>query len=59
MRKTIEKAQQIVLEALLLDRENEQLLLKCALGQKAKGPAQVASSDRIRKTYRNVTERKD
>jgi hypothetical protein len=33
------KAQQIVLKALLVDRENEQLLLKCTVGSSASRPA--------------------
>jgi hypothetical protein len=50
-RTSIEKTQQIVLKTLLLDRENEQLLLKCALGPKPRPVSPPASSNRIRKVY--------
>lgn len=38
-RDLIEKAQQAVLKSLVLDRENEQLILKCAIGGGGNRPA--------------------
>lgn len=53
-RPSIEKAQQVVLKTLLLDRENEQLLLKCTLGQKPKPLTFSASPEFVQKTYRSA-----
>ncbi len=53
-RHSIEKAQQIVLKTLLLDRENEQLLLKCTLGRKPKPAPPAASPNDVEKTYRKA-----
>jgi len=51
-RPAIEKAQQLVLKTLLLDRENEQLLLKCMLGEKPKVKWSLPPPTRVEKTYR-------
>jgi hypothetical protein len=54
LRGSIEKAQQVVLKTLLLDRENEQLLLKCALTPKTKITPPPASSTQVQKTYKQA-----
>ena len=54
LRASIEKAQQVVLKTLLLDRENEQLLLKCALGPKPKIAPPPASSTQVQKIYKQA-----
>jgi hypothetical protein len=52
-RATIVKTQQIVLKALLLDRENEQLLFKCALTSRRAAMPQVRPTlDQIQRLYR-------
>jgi len=51
-RQAIEKAQQLVLKTLLLDRENEQLLLKCTLGEKPRVKWSLPPPTRVEKTYR-------
>src|SRR5690349_19677581 len=51
-RPTIEKAQQLVLKTLLLDRENEQILLKCTLGEKPRVRWSLPPPTRVEKTYR-------
>ena len=43
-RQTIEKAQQLVMKTLRLDRENEQLLLKCTLGRRPRVMSAAAPS---------------
>jgi hypothetical protein len=51
-RATVVKAQQIVLKALLLDRENEQLLHKCtAPTRRAAEPKVRPTFDQIQKMY--------
>ncbi len=39
------------MKTLLLDRENEQLLLKCALAQKPRAMQPVASPAQVQKSY--------
>lgn len=51
-RPAIEKAQQLVLKTLLLDRENEQLLLKCTLGEKPRVKWSAPPLTRVERTYR-------
>jgi hypothetical protein len=52
-RATIRKTQQIVLKALLLDRENEQLLLKCSMvARRAPVPKARPTLDQIQRLYR-------
>jgi hypothetical protein len=51
-RPAIKKTQQLVLKTLLLDRENEQLLLKCALGEKPRVKWSLPPPTRVEKTYR-------
>ena len=50
-RAMIQKTQQIVLKALLLDRENEQLLRKCVAKQREKMPQVRPTLDQIRRIY--------
>jgi flagellar biosynthesis/type III secretory pathway chaperone len=50
-RQSIGKAQELVMKTLLLDRENEQLLLKCTLTQKPRAIQPVASPARVQKSY--------
>jgi hypothetical protein len=50
-RAAIQKTQQIVLKALLLDRENEQLLLKCMTGRRPAMPQVRPTLDQIRRLY--------
>jgi hypothetical protein len=52
-RATIEKAQRLVLKTLLLDRENEQLLLKCALGEKPRVKWSLPPPTQVTRTYRD------
>jgi hypothetical protein len=47
----IDKAQEVVLKTLLLDRENEQLLLKCTLGVKPRVAAPRPSQTHLQKIY--------
>jgi hypothetical protein len=51
-RATISKTQQIVLKALLLDRENEQLLLKCTTQRRSVVPQARPTLDQIQRLYR-------
>lgn len=52
-RAAIQKTQQIVLKALLLDRENEQLLRKCTVVASRAAPAQVRPTlAQIQRLYR-------
>jgi ElaB/YqjD/DUF883 family membrane-anchored ribosome-binding protein len=51
-RAAIQKTQQIVLKALLLDRENEQLLLKCAAPARPEAPKVRPTLDQIQRMYR-------
>jgi len=50
-RATMEKAQQIILKTLLLDRENEQLLLKCTMTAKPVVAKYVPSAAHLQKLY--------
>ena len=50
-RATIRKTQQIVLKALLLDRENEQLLLKSTAPPRPEMPRMRATLDQVRRIY--------
>ena len=52
-RETVRKTQQIVMKALLLDRENEQLLFKCAMVSRRPAPPQARPTlDQIQRLYR-------
>jgi hypothetical protein len=51
-RGTIQKTQQIVLKALLLDRENEQLLLKSVAPPRRDVPRARPTLDQIERLYR-------
>lgn len=53
-RPAIEKSQQLVMKTLLLDRENEQLLLKCALGSKPKTTPPGFPGSGVEKVYRRA-----
>lgn len=48
---TVEKAQQVLLKTLLLDRENEQLLLKCSMPVKTAPVAIKPSASHLEKIY--------
>lgn len=50
-RQSIGKAQEVVMKTLLLDRENEQLFLKCALAQKPRPIRPAASPAQVQKSY--------
>lgn len=50
-RQSIGKAQEVVMKTLLLDRENEQLLLKCALAQKPRAIQPAASPAQVQRRY--------
>ena len=50
-RTLMEKAQQIILKTLLLDRENEQLLLKCTMAPKPVQMAPKPSATHLQKLY--------
>lgn len=50
-RATMEKAQQIILKTLLLDRENEQLLLKCTMVAKPPVAKYIPSAAHLKKLY--------
>ena len=54
-RVTMEKAQQIILKTLLLDRENEQLLLKCTMTAKPPVQKYVPSAAHLKKLYQQHT----
>jgi len=51
-RAAIQKTQQIVLKALLLDRENEQLLRKCVVTARVEAPQVRPTLDQIQRLYR-------
>ena len=51
-RAIIQKTQQIVLKALLLDRENEQMLLKSFAAPRAKIPQARPTLDQIQRLYK-------
>ena len=51
-RATMQKTQQIVLKALLLDRENEQLLLKCMSTKRQEAPQVRPTLDQIQRLYK-------
>ena len=51
-RAAIQKTQQIVLKALLLDRENEQMLRKCTVATRAGTPQVRPTLDQIQRLYR-------
>jgi flagellar biosynthesis/type III secretory pathway chaperone len=50
-RTIMEKAQQIILKTLLLDRENEQLLLKCTMTPRPAQAAPKPSATHLQKLY--------
>ena len=50
-RPLIDKAQQVVMKTLLLDRENEQLLLKCTLSPKPVATSPRPSLSHLQKIY--------
>ena len=50
-RSLMEKAQQIILKTLLLDRENEQLLLKCTMSTRPSNKAPKPSANHLQKLY--------
>lgn len=54
-RQLMEKAQQIVLKTLLLDRENEQLLLKTTFGAKRPASQKMTPLSQIQKLYQRHT----
>jgi len=57
LRATVVKTQQIVLKALLLDRENEQLLHKCSVApRRAAAPKARPTLEQIQKMYGKYSE---
>ena len=55
IRKCVGKAQQTILKALLIDRENEQLLLKCTGQRRSSPPAPRPISSQVRRAYAQAT----
>jgi hypothetical protein len=51
-RATMQKTQQVVLKALLLDRENEQLLLKRMSAKRLEAPQVRPTLDQIQRLYK-------
>ena len=51
VRKCAKKAQQTIMKALLLDRENEQLLLKCTMRRRTVAPARRPALAQLQRTY--------
>ena len=51
IRKAVKKAQQTILRALLLDRENEQLLLKCTMQRGSVTPMPRPAASHLQRTY--------
>ena len=51
IRQSARKAQQTIMRALLLDRENEQLLLKCTMQRRATTPAPRPAATQLQRTY--------
>ena len=51
IRKCAKKAQQTIMKALLLDRENEQLLLKCTMQRRTAAPAPRPALSQLQRTY--------
>jgi hypothetical protein len=58
-RATIEKSHQLVMKTLLLDRENEQLLFKCALDSKPKVKQGFSSIDTQRLYQQSAAQREE
>ena len=54
IRTRAQKAQQTILKALLLDRENEQLLLKCTMQRRVASPAPRPGMSQVQRTYGHV-----
>ena len=48
------KAQQTILKALLLDRENEQLLLKCTMQRRVAAPPPRPAASQVQRAYGNT-----
>jgi len=58
-RATIQKSQQIVLKALLLDRENEQLLLKSTMPPRRDIPQARPTLNQVRRLYQRHDTREE
>ena len=54
IRAAAEKTQQIILKSLLVDRENEQLLLKCASARRTAQAAPRLSGSHFQRVYSSV-----
>ena len=51
IRTCAQKAQQTILKALLLDRENEQLLLKCTMQRRVAAPTPRPAAAQVQRAY--------
>ena len=51
LRQCVQRAQQTILKALLLDRENEQLLLKCTMQKRPAAPATRPALSQLQRAY--------
>ena len=51
IRKCVQHAQKTIMKALLLDRENEQLLLKCTMQRRPAVPAYRPAASQLQKAY--------
>ena len=51
IRTCAQKAQQTIMKALLLDRENEQLLLKCTMQRRTVAPAPRPAMSQLQRAY--------
>ena len=51
IRTRAQKAQQTILKALLLDRENEQLLLKCTMMRRPVAPTPKPAASQLQRAY--------
>ncbi len=56
IRSCVQKAQQTILKALLLDRENEQLLLKCTMQRRSLPPSVRPPASQLQKAYGRASE---
>ena len=57
VRHCVKKAQKTIMKALLLDRENEQLLLKCTMQRRTQLPAVRPAAAQLQRLYGHATAR--
>ena len=55
MRQAVQRAQQTILKALLLDRENEQLLLKCTMQKRPVAVTPRPARSQVQRVYGRST----